>query len=181
MIEYKPTGLIDRITLPICRVAMWGGMFIVAIIFFEVVSRYVFLSPTLWVNELSLWTAGMFYLFAGLYAMQQRSHIRILIVHCILPRWLRHCCDVLSLCLLFVFVFAVVWGGYDEAVSKLLNWERFGTAWNPPIPAIMKPLILLMLAAIFIQALSNLIFDWKNENIEHELDLEDSDPKNLDR
>jgi TRAP-type C4-dicarboxylate transport system permease small subunit len=163
MIEHKTTGIVDHISLAVSRVAMWGSAFIVAIIAYEVVARYIFMSPTLWVNELSLWTAGMFYLFSGLYTMQQRSHIRITVIYDIFPRKLRHACDITIQILIFIFVFSVVWGSYDEAVLKLFTWERFGTAWNPPIPAIMKPLILLTLIAIFIQSISNLITDWDED------------------
>ncbi|MEZ5450945.1 MAG: hypothetical protein R3E89_18930 [Thiolinea sp.] len=37
------------------------------IMFYEVVMRYIFFKPTLWVNEMSLWAAGMVYVTAGLY------------------------------------------------------------------------------------------------------------------
>ena len=66
MVEHERTGLLDLITWSISRVAMWLPAFIVSIIFFEVVMRYVFERPTLWVNEMSLWVAGAIYLTAGL-------------------------------------------------------------------------------------------------------------------
>ena len=73
MVEHEVTGWFDRVTLTISRITMWLPAVIVAIMFYEVVMRYIFAAPTLWVNEMSLWLAGMVYLFAGLYAMQQRS------------------------------------------------------------------------------------------------------------
>jgi len=163
MVEHELTGPVDRITKFVSRVSMWLIAWIVAIIFYEVVMRYLFQKPTLWVNEMSLWVAGMIYLFAGLYAMQQRSHIRIFILYDIVPRWLQRCFDVISTALICVFTFAVIWGGFGEAYAKLMRWETFGTAWDPPIPATMKPLILIMLVVISIQAISNLIHDWNKE------------------
>ena len=64
--------------------------------FYEVVMRYVFRKPTLWVTEMSLWTAGMVYLLAGLYVMQQRGHIRIFILYDMVPRWAQRLFDLLS-------------------------------------------------------------------------------------
>jgi hypothetical protein len=57
-------------------------------------------------------------------------------------------------------------------MSKLMRWERFGTAWDPPIPATIKPLILITLVFLAIQAVSNLIHDW-NRKPEHHDPLEE--------
>lgn len=169
MIEHERTGFVDQITGSFSRVAMWAPAFIVAIMMYEVVMRYVFVSPTLWVNEMSLWVAGVVYMSAGLYAMQQRSHIRIFIIYDLVPRWLRKTFDVISLLCLLVFVGAVIWGGFGEAWTKLMRWEKFGTAWDPPIPATIKPLILLLLAVLALQAISNLIHDWNKAPESHDV------------
>lgn len=147
---------------------MWAPAFIVAIIFYEVVLRYVFLSPTLWVNEMSLWIAGGIYLTAGLYALQQRSHIRIFIIYDLAPRWLRRLFDSLSVFCVCVFAAAVTWGGYGEAKAKFLRWETFGTAFDPPIPATIKPLILITLLFLAVQSISNLIHDWNRDPVVHD-------------
>lgn len=167
MVEHERTGILDQITGRFSRIAMWVPAFIVAIMFLEVVLRYVFVKPTLWVNEMSLWAAGVVYLTAGLYAMQQRSHIRIFILYDVAPGWLRRTFDLISLACLWLFVIAVIWGGFGEAWAKMMRWERFGTAWDPPIPATMKPLILVMLLLLALQALSNLVHDWSKPPESH--------------
>jgi len=160
MIEHEKTGPLDLLTWSFSRIAMWAPFFIVLIILYEVVMRYFFAAATLWVNEMSLWIAGGIYLSAGLYAMQQRSHIRIFILYDLAPLWLRRMFDGLSLICVYVFAFSVVWGGFGEAMAKFLRWETFGTAYDPPIPATIKPLILIMMTFLALQALSNLIRDW---------------------
>jgi TRAP-type C4-dicarboxylate transport system permease small subunit len=139
---------------------MWGPAFIVAIIFYEVVMRYVFFQPTLWVNEMSLWAGGIIFVTAGLYAMQQRSHIRIFVLYDMAPSWARGLFDVLSAVCVAIFAFAVVWGGFGEAAAKFARWEAFGTAWDPPIPATNKPLVLVTVFVLTLQGFSNLIRDW---------------------
>jgi TRAP-type C4-dicarboxylate transport system permease small subunit len=163
MVEHERTGYLDLITWSFSRVAMWAPAFIVLIIFYEVVMRYLFAKPTLWVNEMSLWVGGAIYLTAGLYAMQQRSHIRIYILYDMVPKTVQRVFDILSLICVWLFAAALIWGGFGEAYAKLMRWETFGTAWDPPIPATIKPLILVTLAVLALQALSNLIYDWNRE------------------
>jgi TRAP-type mannitol/chloroaromatic compound transport system permease small subunit len=100
--------------------------------------------------------------------MQQRSHIRIFIIYDMAPRWLQRLFDVISTLLIVLFAAAVIYGGYGEAYAKLMRWETFGTAFDPPIPATMKPLILLMVVIIALQAVSNLIHDWHRAPQHHD-------------
>ena len=168
MVEHEVTGWVDRLAIAISRIAMFLVAIIVAIMFYEVVMRYIFSKPTLWVNEMSLWIAGAIYLLAGLYVMQQRGHIRIFILYDIVPRWMQRVFDILSTLFICVFAGAVVYGGFNEAYDKVMRWETFGTAWDPPIPATMKPLVLIVVVLTALQAVSNLIADWNREKIVHD-------------
>ena len=169
MVEHEKTSWIDWISIGVSRVAMFIVAFIVLIMFYEVVMRYVFQKPTLWVNEMSLWAGGVVYLLAGLYVMQQRGHIRIFILYDMVPRWAQRLFDLLSTLCIVLFAAAIVYGGWGEARDKLLRWETFGTAWDPPIPATMKPLILVTVVLIAIQAVANLVADWRKEKEVHDL------------
>jgi TRAP-type C4-dicarboxylate transport system permease small subunit len=169
MVEHPIESWMDRISIAISRVAMFLVALIVVIMFYEVVMRYVFESGTYWVNEMSLWTAGAVYLLAGLYVMQQRGHIRIFILYDMVPRSWQRVFDSISTLLIVLFAAAVVWGGFNEAWAKLMRWETFGTAWDPPIPATMKPLILLTVTLVAIQAVVNLMVDWNKEKHSHDL------------
>ncbi len=178
-LETPPTGPIDIVSLVCARLAMIGNGFIVIVMFYEVVARYVFEKPTLWANELSLWIAGFLFLLAGLYAMQQRCHIRIYVIYDMLPRWFQKVADVISVALLCVFAFCLVWGGFTEAWTKLMRMETFGTAWDPPIPATIKAAILLNIVLVAIQAISNLIADW-NKAPEHHSPLDEIDQTEIE-
>ncbi|PWQ96014.1 TRAP transporter small permease subunit [Leucothrix pacifica] len=171
MVEHERRGWLDEITWRISRVAMIMVAIIVIIMMYEVFMRYVLEKPTIWVNEMSLWMGGWVYLSAGLYAMQQRSHIRITILYDIVPQWLRKVFELLSTLFIVLFTAATVWGGFNESQDALINWERFGTAWDPPIPAVTQPLILVVLVLITIQAVSNLIMDW--DKLGHGIEMDD--------
>ncbi|MBX2883557.1 MAG: TRAP transporter small permease [Granulosicoccus sp.] len=162
MIEHERKGWVDAVTWRFSRVAMLLPAIIVAIMSYEVFMRYVLEKPTIWVNEMSLWMGGWVYLTAGIYAMQQRSHIRITVLYDIVPRWLRRFFDILSALLIVIWAFCTVWGGFNESWDALISWERFGTAWDPPIPATTQPLILVVMVIMAIQAVSNLFHDWSD-------------------
>jgi TRAP-type C4-dicarboxylate transport system permease small subunit len=168
----------DRVSLFLGRATMLLIVALVSVMFYEVILRYVFERPTLWANELSLWMAGFIFLLAGLYAMQQRSHIRIYLLYDILPRGLQRLCDVISAALIVVFALALIYGSYNEASAKFLRWETFGTAFDPPIPATLKPMILLIILLVAVQAVFNLFADW-NKLPEHHAIIDEDEVEEI--
>jgi TRAP-type mannitol/chloroaromatic compound transport system permease small subunit len=166
--EYQQWRRIDRIALFIGRVTMMLIISMTAVMLYEVFLRYVVEAPTLWANELTLWIAGFVFLFSGLYAMQQRCHIRIFLLYDAVPRWMQHTFDVISVLLLAVFAFFLIYGSfYQVFVVKFYKWEMFGTAFDPPIPATVQPMILIIVALIAVQAAINLLADWNVEPAAH--------------
>lgn len=120
MKEHQGSGPLDMVTHAFSRIMMWAPFFVVLIILYEVVMRYFFAAATLWVNEMSLWIAGGIYLSAGLYALLQRSHIRIFIIYDMVPLWLRRVFDVLSTLCVCIFAFALIWGGFGGGQGQIL-------------------------------------------------------------
>lgn len=176
--EHEIENWVDRISLFLSRVTMLLILLLVGVMFYEVVLRYIFERPTLWANELSLWIASFVFLLAGLYAMQQRSHIRIYLLYDTFPRWLQKTADVVSTGLIMVFTITMIWGAFNEAQAKFLRWETFGTAFDPPIPATLKPMVLIIILLVAIQAIANLVADW-NKAPEHHAPVDESEIEDL--
>lgn len=165
--EYEYWRPIDRFALFIGRVTMILILSLTCVMLYEVFLRYVFEAPTLWANELTLWIAGYVFLLSGLYAMQQRCHIRIFLLYDAVPRWLQHIFDIVSVVLIWIFAFFLIFGSFKQVFyTKFYKWEMFGTAFDPPIPATIQPMILVMVALIAIQAAINLISDWNLTDVE---------------
>ena len=96
--------------------------------------------------------------------MQQRCHIRIVILYDTVPRWVRKIFDVISTLMIVVFVSGLIFGSFKQVfVVKFYRWEMFGTAFDPPIPATIQPMILIMLTLVALQSVANLIADWNLE------------------
>ena len=159
--DYKPW---DRFALFIGRATMIMIITMTGVMLYEVFLRYALEKPTLWANELTLWIAGFVFLCSGLYGMQQRSHIRIFLLYDVCPRWLQRVFDCISTFLIMLFAFGLVFGSYKQVfVTKFYRWEMFGTAFDPPIPATVQPMILIIIVLVALQSLANLIADWNRE------------------
>ena len=150
----------DKITLFLSHTIKFLIPVIVLVMLYEVFVRYILFEPTMWANELSLWLAGIVYLIGGIYAMRLRCHIRIVMLYDIVSRKTQRIFDLISVIILVLYAIAVVVGGLPDATMSLMTWERFGTFWDPPIPAVMKPLILISIVLIALQGVNNLIVDW---------------------
>ena len=162
--EFQQWRTIDRFALFVGRVTMIMILAMTLIMLYEVFLRYVVERPTLWANEMTLWIAGFVFLCSGLYGMQQRSHIRIFILYDLAPRWLQRVFDIISSFLICVFAFFIVYGSFKQIfVIKFYHWEMFGTAFDPPIPATIQPMILIIITLVAIQSVINLINDWNLE------------------
>ena len=161
----------DRIALFIGRATMLMIITMTCIMLYEVFLRYVIEAPTLWANELTLWIAGFVFLCSGFYAMQQRTHIRIFILYDVAPRWVQKLFDTISTLMIVLFAIGLIFGSYKQVfVTKFYKWEMFGTAFDPPIPATIQPMVLIVIALVAMQAVANLFADW---NLEPEVHTSD--------
>jgi len=159
--EFEPVRPIDKFAMFIGRITMILIISMTLVMLYEVFMRYAIEAPTLWANELTLWIAGFVFMLSGIYAMQQRSHIRIFILYDALPRIGKKICDTIWVLLLWAFAFFLVFGSFKQVFAiKFYRWEVFGTAFDPPIPATIQPMILITICLISIQAMINLIADW---------------------
>ncbi|MEZ5805826.1 MAG: TRAP transporter small permease [Rhizobiaceae bacterium] len=126
------------------RVGSWLVMIIVAACSYEIVMRYFFASPTIWANELSLFVGGIIFVLSGISAARRGEHARVTLLYDMVSARLRRLLDAIALVCIVAFSAALVVGGYPSAARALVNWERFGSSWDAPIPAVLKPLILLI-------------------------------------
>lgn len=166
--EFQNWRAVDRVSLFLGRVTMILIILMTMVMLYEVFLRYALEQPTLWANELTLWMAGFVFLLSGFYGMGQRSHIRIFILYDAAPRWLQRIFDVISVTLIVIFAFFLVYGSFHQVfVTKFYRWEMFGTAFDPPIPATIQPMILITITLVAIQSVLNLISDWNLEPETH--------------
>ena len=166
--EFQHWKPVDRLAIFIGRVTMILIVSMTCVMLYEVFLRYAIEKPTLWANEVTLWIGGFVFLLSGFYGMQQRSHIRIFLIYDAVPRWVQRIFDTVWVSLFCLFTFFLVYGSFKQVfIIKFYNWEMFGTAFDPPIPATIQPAVLIVIVLVAIQAILNLINDWNLEPETH--------------
>lgn len=159
----KPKTALDR---GIDRVGRWVSylfLIAVAISFYEVITRYLFNAPTIWVHETTIMLVAVSFAYAGAYALARDSHIRIsLIYNAVSPR-IRRCLDILNAILVLLFLIGIGYAALDFTEKSLIapgggiRLEGTGTAWNPPFPPLVKSVLLFCIGLMAVQTILHLV------------------------
>ena len=124
---------IDRLSLFCGEFVAYWAVIAVFVYYFEVISRYVFGSPTNWAHESMYLMFGMQYLIAGSYAMLTESHVRVDIFYAPLPRPRKAWVDLATSVFFFIFagtllvtswIFAMDALAVPTGNSVLSEWAR---------------------------------------------------------
>jgi TRAP-type mannitol/chloroaromatic compound transport system permease small subunit len=140
------TGWIDRLSLFCGEFVAYWAVIAVIVYYFEVMSRYVFGSPTNWAHEAMYLMFGMQYLIAGSYAMLTESHVRVDIFYAPLSKRRKAIVDLLTSVFFFIFagtllvtswIFAFDAIAVPSGNSLISDWARgeigfaeVFTSWN---------------------------------------------------
>jgi len=123
----------------------------------EVFLRYVLNSPTIWAHETTIFLCAAAFIYGGLYCAARDSHIRVVIVYDFMKGGARRVLDVaISLiCAAASGFFAwAAWLMVQRAIftpDGAFRLETSGSAWNPPIPGVLKVFMFLVLLVMAIQ------------------------------
>lgn len=103
------------------------------VVAFEVFSRYVLNSPTIWAFDLSLFLFGYLAALGGAYAQQKRAHINVDILYLSVRPKIRCVFNLISWSLGIFFLCLIVmmcFGKYEEAIE--FDYRR-QSEWAPPM------------------------------------------------
>jgi TRAP-type mannitol/chloroaromatic compound transport system permease small subunit len=133
-------------------------LFLVAVLLtcYEVVMRYAFNAPTIWVHDMVIVLSAVGFVFGGAVASQRRSHIQMASFSDRFPprwrRWLDLVCHVLAALYLAMFLY----GALVFAVPSVRLLETSGRAWDVPIPAFLKAMLAIGVTLMLMQTLSHI-------------------------
>ncbi|UCH08015.1 MAG: TRAP transporter small permease [Deltaproteobacteria bacterium] len=119
----------------------------------EVISRYVFNHPTMWVWPINRQLFGVFILFAGIYAMSKEAHIRVEIVYDHFPPKMKIMARWIAMAAFLCFMVALVLQGSRMGWNSVMAREKLTGAF--PIP--LYPLKLLIPIAAFLFLLEGIV------------------------
>lgn len=160
-----PHNGLDKLLARVSETLSYLFVFTVIISFYEVLSRYLFDSPTMWVHETASFIGGSLFVIGGAYALATDKHVRVVLLYDIVSQRTRHYLNLFHHIAGLFFSGMLVYGAYQMVANSWLTpWgdihlETSGTAWNPPFPALLKGLILCTVILIFIQFVLHLIHE----------------------
>lgn len=129
------------------------------IVVYEVVARYLFGRPTLWVHEMSDMLFGTAIIIGGAYTFHHEGHVNMDVVYGRFSSKTKAFLDLLTSLFIFSFLIVLIWKGGQTAWKALITLEHDSTQWSPPVYPIrlMLPLGAILL---FLQVLAKFIRDF---------------------
>lgn len=146
----------------------WLVFIAMAISVLEVISRYVFDSPTSWVHETTVFMIAIIFALGGPAAMARDKHIRVRLIYDAVSPKTRRWLDVFNGIITLGFAGGMSYAAYvlfwRASHNPLGEWslERSGTSWNPPFPALTKGIILIALIIMTVQTVLHIIHALRN-------------------
>jgi len=127
-----------------------------AVMLYEVVLRYIFNSPTIWVFEVSNFLFGGIIILGGGYLLLHKGHVSVDIIYNRLSVRGRAILDLCTSPLFFLFVGVLMWQGIDMFWTSLSRWENSPSVWAPALWPV-KLLIPVGCGLMLIQLLVNFV------------------------
>jgi TRAP-type C4-dicarboxylate transport system permease small subunit len=148
--------IVDRISLGLGNRLSLLFLLAVALTVYEVVMRYAFNAPTIWVHDMVIVLSAVCFVFGGAVASQRRNHIQMASYFDNAPPKVRGFLDRLCQFLSAIFLAMFLYGALRIAIPSLELMETSGRAWDVPIPAFLKTMLAAGAALMLAQALSHL-------------------------
>ena len=125
--------VVDDINDWVGKVLSFGVLFMFALVLTEVIRRYFFNSPTVWGNELTQLTFGVYVVLSGGYILRWGGHVNIDIFYGRLSAKGRAIADIITFALFFMFCGMMLAYGGSLAWESLSRLEHSQSTWNPPL------------------------------------------------
>lgn len=149
--------MIDRLSKWLGRCGSYLYLICVITTGYEIVMRYFFNAPTSWAFEVTMMLCATAWLISGCYVAQQHGHIRITTIYDMVPEKTRRILDIFGFMAGIVALCGLAWAAYGPAVEAVVLMERTGSAFDSPMPAIIKPLIVIGALLYALQLLAQLV------------------------
>ena len=161
--EDAPKNPLDRALKWLWDVASLLFVLTVLISFYEVLMRYLFNSPTMWVHETASFLGGILFVLGGSYALATNRHVRVVLLYDSVSEKTRKILNVFHHIMGMVFAALMIYASYHMVQASWfsplggIRLETSGSAWDPAFPAYTKLFILIIFIVMFAQFLLHLI------------------------
>ncbi|MEJ8474417.1 TRAP transporter large permease subunit [Roseibium algae] len=128
---------------------------------YEIVARYAFNAPTIWVHESVIALIAVCYLYGGMQCFAADKHIRIGLIYFGTTGGTRRLLDIVNSVLALVFAIAIAYAAFTMVEKSWwtpqgdFRLEKSGSAWNPITPALIKMALLITSVVLAMQSLGH--------------------------
>lgn len=156
----KLLGIVDSISLWNARIFQWLCVVLIVLLSYEVLMRYVFNAPTIWVMQTSMMVGGTLIVLGWSYVHQQQGHVRVDVIYGRLSkRWQSIVNTAGAVVFFFPFVGFLLYRAVIQAAYSLRMGERMSeTAWYPPVFP-MRLVVVIGLALFLLQGIAQFVRD----------------------
>ena len=135
---------------------------LILIVVYEVVMRYLFNAPTVWVFEATTLIYGTHFMLGFAYTHKHDSHVSIDVFESRIPTRPRTILRIVVNLLVFMPTTGLlsVWSVIYAATSWG-NWEKASTSWAPPLYP-FKTIMAIGFILLFMQGIAKCIQDYKS-------------------
>jgi len=150
--------IIDTFTDRFGRVIAWGVLAIAGVVLFEVIARFTFNAPTVWAQEVTALTFGVYAILAGGYCLLHQRHIRMDVLWGQLSPRRKAIADLATSGLGFLFIALLLWYSIPYAWHSFQLREASQTVFHAPYyPS--KMFLVLGVFLLLLQFVSKFIRD----------------------
>ncbi len=135
---------------------------------YEVIARYFFESPTIWVHELCGYLFAAYIALTGWWVLLKKGHVAVDIIYQYFPERLKYTADIIvSIVALFMFT-VLFWQGYKFAWHAFVTNQHSHTLFAPllwPVKILLPLGSLFFILQIFAD-MGKLILDIKKGGVQ---------------
>jgi len=150
--------VVDDINDWVGKVLSFGVLLMFALVLIEVIRRYFFNSPTVWGNELTQLTFGVYVVLCGGYILRWGGHVNVDILYGRFSARGKAIVDIITFVLFLAFCGMMLAYGGSLAWESLSRFEHSQSAWNPPLYPV-KLMIPLGAFLLLLQGIAKLLRD----------------------
>jgi TRAP-type mannitol/chloroaromatic compound transport system permease small subunit len=123
---------------------------------YEVISRYFFNKPTIWVWEINGLLLCVLVALTGGYALLNEAHVRVDIIYERLSERTKAIIDIIMSSLIFIYLISLFWQTVRMSVISIKFMERSQSLFAPPIYP-FKIILAIGILFFLVQSISSLL------------------------
>ena len=154
----KLLSALDALSAWVGKVGSWLILLVVFFVIYEILMRYLFHLPTLWVTESMVFGCGVSYVLGAAWALQENRHVKIDLLYGRLTVRQRAVMDSITYFFFALYLGVFLWAASKYTWQSVRLGETTGSAWDPPVYPI-KIALVVGVSLLLLQGTAKLIRD----------------------